>query len=87
MVSTVEQSGVQEPEEKLAFAPDGSPEAVKEMAWLLADTKLAVIEFVTEDPASTDLSPEFAREKLNRAPVAGPVATGGELGARSPDSC
>jgi hypothetical protein len=78
---------VQEPKEKLVFAPDGSPEAAKEMVWLFVDTKLAVIELVTEDPASTDLCPEFAREKLNRDPVAGAVATGDELGARSPDSC
>ena len=32
IVTTVEQTGVQEPDEKLAFAPEGSPEALKEIA-------------------------------------------------------
>ena len=36
IVSTVEQAGVQEAEEKTSVAPAGSPEALKEIAWLVA---------------------------------------------------
>ena len=68
IVSTVEQAGVQDAEEKLAVAPDGSPEALKVTDLLLPKSSATVIEFVTEDPATTDLFPEFARAKLKTPP-------------------
>ena len=65
MVSTVEHAGVQEAVEKDAVAPVGRPEMLKETVWLLPVLRLAEIEFVTDEPATTDLFPEFANKKLN----------------------
>ena len=63
--NTVEHAGVQEEvEEKDPVAPEGRPETPKETVWLLPETKVTAIELVTEDPATTDLLPELAREKL-----------------------
>ena len=62
--STEEQAGLQAPCEKEAVAPEGSPETEKEICWLLPESKLALMVFVTEDPALSDLSPEFVTEKL-----------------------
>jgi hypothetical protein len=70
MVRVEEQFGLQLVEEKDAVAPEGSPEALKEIAWLVPDAKLAPIELVTEDPATTVLLPELEREKLNNELVA-----------------
>jgi hypothetical protein len=64
ILRTVEQTGLQEAEEKDPVAPAGSPETLKETAWLLPELSVVLIELVTEDPAMTDLSPELAREKL-----------------------
>jgi hypothetical protein len=60
----VEQVGLQEAEEKDPVAPEGRPETLKETAWLLPETNVTEMEFVTEEPATTDLFPEFAEEKL-----------------------
>jgi hypothetical protein len=87
IVNTVEHAGVQEADEKDAVAPEGTPDVENEINWLVADATLAVIELATEEPGVTDLSPEFDREKLNRDPVAGAVATGDEIAAISPNSC
>jgi len=62
--NTVEHAGVQEVEEKDPVAPEDRPETPKETVWLLPETKVTAIELVTEDPATTDLLPELAREKL-----------------------
>jgi hypothetical protein len=64
MVSFDEQVGLQEAEEKEAIAPEGNPDTVKETAWALPDDKAALMEFVTEDPPLSDLSPELVRVKL-----------------------
>jgi hypothetical protein len=64
MVRVEEQVGLQLVEEKEALAPVGKPEAERVTAWALPETKAALMELVTEDPAMTDTSPELAREKL-----------------------
>jgi hypothetical protein len=64
MVMVEEQAGLQEAVENEAVAPVGRPEAENETAWALPDAKVVPIELVTEEPATTDLSPELAREKL-----------------------
>ena len=64
MVIVEEQAGLQEAVENEAVAPVGRPEAENETAWALPDAKVVPIELVTEEPATTDLSPELAREKL-----------------------
>ena len=64
MFNTVEHDELQEVEEKDPVAPAGKPETLKETAWLLPETNAAAIELVTEDPAMTDIFPEFDTEKL-----------------------
>jgi hypothetical protein len=64
IVSVEEQLGLQLVEENEAVAPVGKPEAEKVTAWALPETKVVLIELVTEDPALIDLSPEFETEKL-----------------------
>ena len=86
-VRVEEQAGVQLAEEKDAVVPEGNPETLKEIAWLLADTKLAAIELVTEEPGATDLSPEFEREKLNWELVDGALTPVTRLVDVPPDSC
>ena len=46
------------------MAPLGRPEAEKLTGCALPETKEALIEFVTEEPAMTDWFPELASEKL-----------------------
>jgi hypothetical protein len=50
MVMVVGHVGVQEVGLNVAVVPVGSPETENETAWVVPDTKLAVIVFVTEDP-------------------------------------
>jgi hypothetical protein len=64
MVRVEEQVGLQVAEEKDAVDPEGRPETENETAWALPDNNVVLIEFVTEEPALTELFPEFAREKL-----------------------
>jgi hypothetical protein len=65
ILKTAEHVGVQEAEEKEPVAPEGRPETPKVTDCAAPESKLAVIELVTEPPAVTDLSPELAREKSN----------------------
>jgi hypothetical protein len=65
MVNTEEQFGLQLPEEKEAVVPVGNPEAINETGWVVPELKVAVMVLVTEDPATTDLSPELESAKLN----------------------
>jgi hypothetical protein len=58
-----EQLGLQAAEEKEPDAPVGSPDTEKETASVLPATSEALIALVTDDPATTDLFPVFAREK------------------------
>jgi hypothetical protein len=64
MVRVEEQVGLQLVEEKEAVAPVGKPEAENVTAWALPDVKVALIELVTEEPATTDMPPELDTEKL-----------------------
>lgn len=70
----VEQVGLQLAEENEAVAPSGKPETEKLIGDLLPPPKVALIEFVTEEPAVTDLSPELDKEKLKGWVVFGEVA-------------
>ena len=65
IVNTVEQFGLQAPDEKEVRVPDGSPAIEKEIGWLFPEVKPAVIVFVVEDAALTDLSPALDSEKSN----------------------
>ena len=78
--SIVEQAGLQEGDENAPVAPAGSPDRLKDTAWLIPETRAAETEFVTDDPATTDLLPELDTEKLNSVPVTG------EVPAAMPDS-
>ena len=60
-----EHVGVQEAEEKEAVAPEGRPETPKVTDCVAPESKLALIEVVTEPPAITDLFPALLREKSN----------------------
>jgi hypothetical protein len=62
--SIVEQAGLQEGEENVPAAPAGNPDTLKDTAWLMPETRDAETEFVTDDPATTDLLPELDTEKL-----------------------
>jgi hypothetical protein len=64
IVSVEEQVGLQLVEENEAVAPVGKPEAENVTAWALPDAKVAPIELVTEEPATTDMPPELDTEKL-----------------------
>jgi hypothetical protein len=64
IVSVEEQLGLQEAEEKDPVAPEGKPDTDKETAWVPPETNVTTIELVTEEPATSDLSPELVREKL-----------------------
>jgi len=64
MFNTVEHDGLQAVEEKDPVPPAGSPDTLKETGWLLPEINAAAIELVTEDPVTTDLSPELDRKKL-----------------------
>ena len=59
----MEQVGLQEADENDPVAPEGRPEAEKETAWLLPETKAPAIVLLTEAPTTTDWSPEFDSEK------------------------
>jgi hypothetical protein len=61
--NTVEQVGLQDAEEKEPAAPEGRPETLKETAWLLPEVKVGVIVFEPEEPAFTEIAPEFESEK------------------------
>lgn len=63
--NTVEQFGVQEPEENEARVSDGSPETEKEMDWAAPDARFAVTVLATEEPTLTDLLPFVESEKSN----------------------
>jgi hypothetical protein len=63
IVIVEEQAGLQLVEENEAVAPVGKPETERVMAWALPDAKVVLIELVTEDPATTEMSPELDREK------------------------
>jgi hypothetical protein len=65
MVRVEEQLGLQLAEENEAVAPEGRPDTEKETDWLPPEARVALMELVTEEPATTDLSPELAKEKLN----------------------
>jgi hypothetical protein len=65
IVNVEEQLGLQAFEENEAVAPAGKPEAENVTGCVAPDTNVVPIEFVTEKPAVTDLSPAFAREKSN----------------------
>jgi|SRR5688572_26677045 hypothetical protein len=78
--SIVEQAGLQEGDENVPVAPAGSPDRLKDTAWLMPETRAAETEFVTDDPATTDLLPELDTEKLKSVPVTG------EVPAAMPDS-
>jgi hypothetical protein len=58
ILRTAEHVGAQEAEEKELVAPEGSPETPKVTDCVDPESKLAVIELVTELPAVTDLFPE-----------------------------
>ena len=62
-VNTVVQLGLQEGEEKEAVAPEGSPETEYEIGCPTPDTKVALMELLIEDPAISELLPEFEIEK------------------------
>ena len=62
-VNVAEQFGVQEAGEKDAVTPEGSPEAERDTAWAVPETKEAVRLFVTDEPWTTDLLPPLDREK------------------------
>jgi hypothetical protein len=64
IVTVEEQVGLQLAEENEAVAPVGKPEAENVTAWAFPETKVVLMELVTEDPALTDLAPEFETEKL-----------------------
>ena len=49
---------------KTAVAPVGTPEAEKETACAVPETRVAPMELETEAPWVTDLLPPFVREKL-----------------------
>ena len=72
--SIVEQAGLQEGDEKVPVAPAGNPDTLKDTAWLMPETRAAETEFVTDDPATTDLLPELDTEKLKSVPVTGEVS-------------
>jgi hypothetical protein len=63
MSSTVEHAGLQDAEEKFPLTPGGSPEALKETAWVVPDTNEAAIESLPEEPAVTAILPELDKEK------------------------
>jgi hypothetical protein len=63
MVRVEEHAGLQLVEEKEAVAPVGKPETERVTAWGVPVVNVVLIEFVTEDPAMTDISPELDREK------------------------
>jgi hypothetical protein len=62
-VNTVEQVGPQEAVEKDPVAPEGSPETEKATDWLVPEVKVGVIVFEPEEPAFTEIAPEFESEK------------------------
>ena len=62
-VSVVVQVGLHDAGEKVAVAPRGRPEAVKETACVEPDERVEVMVFVTLDPWVTDWLPELVREK------------------------
>src|SRR5438045_2735808 len=62
-VRVVEHVGVQDGLEKEALVPGGSPDAEKVTGCELAETRVAVMVFVTDEPRVTDRSPPFASEK------------------------
>src|SRR5215831_4645124 len=64
-VNIVEQLRLQAVCEKDPVAPDGKPATEKETCWLLPETKLTVMVFVTEDPALTDSLPWLESAKPN----------------------
>ena len=66
-VSVVEQVGEQLVREKAAVAPVGSPEAEKETACVVPETRAALVEVETEAPWPTDLLPPLDTEKLKAA--------------------
>jgi hypothetical protein len=72
--SIVEQAGLQEGDEKVPVAPAGNPDTLKDIAWLIPETRAAETEFVADDPATTDLLPELDTEKLKSVPVTGEVS-------------
>jgi hypothetical protein len=65
MVRVEEQPGLQLFGEKEAVAPEGNPEAENVTGCVLPETNVALIELVTEDPATIDLFPESESEKSN----------------------
>jgi hypothetical protein len=65
IVIVEEQFGLQVVDEKEALVPDGSPETLRETGCVAPESKLAVIELLTEAPAVTDRFPELLREKSN----------------------
>jgi hypothetical protein len=64
-VNTVEQVGPQEAVEKDPVAPEGSPETEKATDWLVPEVKVGVIVFEPDEPAFTEIAPEFESEKSN----------------------
>jgi hypothetical protein len=64
-VSVEEQLGLQLLGEKEAVAPEGNPDAENVTGCVLPETNVALIALVTEEPAVTDLLPEFVSEKSN----------------------
>jgi hypothetical protein len=57
ILSTGEQLGLQEADEKKAVVSLGNPETDNETGWLVPDVRAALIVLVTALPASTDLLP------------------------------
>jgi hypothetical protein len=81
----VEHVGLHETEENEAVAPEGRPEALKETAWLLPELRVAVTVSVAEEPATTEIFPEFVKLKLKLLALAFENhALASELGVKLP---
>ncbi len=65
MLRVVEQVGLHDAVDNEARLPVGKPETLKEIGWLAPELKDALITLETEEPAVTDILPEFDNDKLN----------------------
>jgi hypothetical protein len=63
ILSVEEQLGLQLFGEKEAVAPEGNPDTENVTGCVVPETNMALIEFVTDEPAVNDLSPELESEK------------------------
>ena len=67
MVSVVVQVGLHDVGEKVAVAPAGRPDAVKETACVEPDERVEVMVVTTEFPCWTERLPPLARKKSKDA--------------------